>query len=245
MVCVALLCACRCFAQGEGAQAYSRKNTFAVFAEYSNDSSRIVLGSTPSRRILGVGAQYERTLHTWDAVRLAYQVELRPMLLERDTQSQLSTTEVISNGNVLTYHYPSALVLRCSPSSSTILEAIPGPPPLTATVTFTTTCSRSTSYAQALAPIGFSLNLLPRHRLQPRISSNGGYILSTRQMPISGAGSFNFSFEFGAGLEYFLRQANRSVRLEYQIQHYSDAHTATYNPGVDSGLFKLTYAFGR
>jgi hypothetical protein len=35
------------------------------------------------------------------------------------------------------------------------------------------------------------------------------------------------------------------VRLEYQLQHYSNDYTASANPGVDSGIFKLTYSFGR
>jgi opacity protein-like surface antigen len=87
-------------------------------------------------------------------------------------------------------------------------------------------------------------NLLPRHRLQPTSSLLVGYLLSSNKIPVDTAGSFNFTFEAGAGLEYFLSQ-NRSMRLEYQIQHFSNAYTAQTNPGVDSGLFKFTYAFGR
>ena len=52
------------------------------------------------------------------------------------------------------------------------------------------------------------------------------------------------ALEFGAGLEYFLSQS-RSMRFEYQVQHFSNAYTANTNPGVDSGLFKLSYTFGR
>jgi hypothetical protein len=35
------------------------------------------------------------------------------------------------------------------------------------------------------------------------------------------------------------------VRLEYQVQHYSNKKTADVNPGVDSGFIKLTFGFGR
>lgn len=63
-------------------------------------------------------------------------------------------------------------------------------------------------------------------------------------MPITNAGSFNYTFEFGGGLEYYLTRT-RSVRLEYQVQHFSNKKTAELNPGVDSGFIKLTYAFGR
>jgi opacity protein-like surface antigen len=69
-------------------------------------------------------------------------------------------------------------------------------------------------------------------------------ILSTKPLPVTSAGSFNFSFEIGAGVEYY-RTANTSVRLEFQVQHYSNAYTAGSNPGVDSGMIKVTYSFGR
>jgi opacity protein-like surface antigen len=80
--------------------------------------------------------------------------------------------------------------------------------------------------------------------LQPTGSLFAGYILSSKRIPVDTAGSFNFTFEFGAGLEYFLSPL-RSMRFEYQLQHFSNAYTAQTNPGVDSGLFKLTYNFGR
>ena len=57
-------------------------------------------------------------------------------------------------------------------------------------------------------------------------------------------GPLTFTFEFGVGLEFY-SSATRSMRLEYQVQHYSNAYTANANPGVDSGFIKLTYAFGR
>jgi opacity protein-like surface antigen len=69
-------------------------------------------------------------------------------------------------------------------------------------------------------------------------------MFSTQEVPVPDAGSFNYTFEFGGGLEYY-RTHNRSVRLEYQVQHFSNKQTADSNPGVDSGFIKLTYAYGR
>jgi hypothetical protein len=69
-------------------------------------------------------------------------------------------------------------------------------------------------------------------------------MFSTQPVPITNAGSFNFTFEFGGGLEFY-RTHTQSMRLEYQVQHFSNKYTADENPGVDSGLIKLTYTFGR
>jgi hypothetical protein len=96
---------------------------------------------------------------------------------------------------------------------------------------------------QGFSPAGIRFNLMPRHRLQLTFSSLAGYMFSTQEVPILGAGSFNYTFEFGGGFEYF-RSRNRSIRLEYQVQHFSNKKTADLNPGVDSGFVKLTYAFG-
>ena len=61
---------------------------------------------------------------------------------------------------------------------------------------------------------------------------------------MTGAGSFNFAFNFGGGVEFF-RSQTQSIRLEYQVQHLSNKDTADLNPGIDSGFVRFTYAFGR
>ncbi len=107
-------------------------------------------------------------------------------------------------------------------------------------------CSRRTVVEQGFSPAGLRINLMPRHRLQPTFSTFGGYMFSTQAVPVATAGAFNFIFDFGAGLELYSSQSRtRSVRLEYQVQHFSNKNTANVNPGVDSGFVKLTYAFGR
>jgi opacity protein-like surface antigen len=67
---------------------------------------------------------------------------------------------------------------------------------------------------------------------------------STRPIPINGAGSFNFTFDLGAGIELY-RSKTRSVRAEYRYHHISNDNTANENPGIDNGLIQVTYAFGR
>ncbi len=120
------------------------------------------------------------------------------------------------------------------------------------TVTDTATCGRQWTFGQGLSPAGLKINLLPRQRLQPVITLLGGYLLSTQPIPINDAGSFNFTFEVGAGLELYRSKerskslfGNRSIRAEYRYQHISNKNTARFNPGIDSGLLQVTYAFGR
>ena len=67
---------------------------------------------------------------------------------------------------------------------------------------------------------------------------------STQAIPIDYAGSFNFTFDLGAGLEFY-RPNSRSVRADYRYHHISNHATAATNPGIDSGIFQVTYAFGR
>jgi len=67
---------------------------------------------------------------------------------------------------------------------------------------------------------------------------------STRPIPVETAGSFNFTFDLGAGLELF-RIHSQSIRAEYRYHHISNHFTAYENPGIDSGLVQLTWSFGR
>ncbi len=79
-------------------------------------------------------------------------------------------------------------------------------------------------------------------------------MFSAQAIPIYGAGNFNYTFSIGAGLELYrshpapdpdTRFGTRSLRAEYRYHHISNGSTAPQNPGIDNGLFQLTYSFGR
>jgi opacity protein-like surface antigen len=221
---------------------FGSKNTYSSFLEYSNDSSHIVLGRSSNRKFLSFGFQYQRRLVSRKDFVWSYIAEFRPFILESDPTSILTETLTSSSSSMTSTSSPLA-VEQCSPAlrSFSIIDPTTG---ILYNGTLLTTCSRRWTYAQGLAPIGTRINLMSHRRLQPTVSFLAGYLLSTNKIPIDSAGSFNFTFEFGAGLEYYQSQS-RSMRLEYQIQHFSNANTANDNPGVDNGLFKLTYNFGR
>jgi hypothetical protein len=221
---------------------FGSKNTFSTFVEYSNDSSHIVLGSAPDRKLTSLGLQYERRLVSSHSVVWKYAVEFRPLIFESDPTAILTET-ITAPPPVSVFSTAPQAVTRCAPAS----RRFSGIDPTTGimfTGTLQTTCSRRWTYAQGFAPIGTRVNFLSHHRVQPTASFFGGFMVSAKEIPYNTAGSFNFTFEFGAGVEYYHSQS-RSMRLEYQIQHFSNANTAVSNPGVDSGLFKFTYTFGR
>lgn len=218
---------------------YSRRNTFGGFVEYSNDSSHIILGEAENRKIGAFGFQYQRRLVDRRLWNMSYTAEIRPAMMESDPVSlETITTNIPVAG---TYPQRPVPVIRCFDAAYDLIETV-------GTTAYTThyvdTCGRRMVFEQGFSPAGMRFNLMPRHRLQPTFSSYGGYMFATQVVPIPNAGSFNYTFEFGAGLEFF-RSRDRSVRLEYQVQHYSNKKTGDLNPGVDSGFLKLTYAFGR
>jgi Lipid A 3-O-deacylase (PagL) len=223
-----------------GDAAYSRKNTFSGFFEYSNDSSHIILGNSENRKIGAIGFQYQRRLVHRSLFDFSYTAEARPGMLESDpvlTQTVVQTSPVPGSSPE-----PSLAVVRCIRQTSAPVVTVIGPTVYSYVVV--DTCTRRTVVEQGFSPVGVRLSLMPRHRLQLTFSSLAGYMFSSQEVPVPNAGAFNFTFEFGGGLEWY-RTRTQSVRLEYQVQHYSDKQTSVANPGVDSGFVKLTYAFGK
>ncbi len=121
---------------------YSRKNSFGVFAEYSNDSSHILLGQAANRKLLNIGASYSRRLLSRPALNLQYLAEIRPVAFEIDPLVHLNsvfTTSMgaTSNSNIYAQTSP------CRPSTLTFSGTIAGSnPPATYTAVDTYTCGQ-------------------------------------------------------------------------------------------------------
>jgi len=221
---------------------YGRRQTFAAFFDYSNDSSHIVLGRSPDRKFTDLGFQYEyrvlgRRHYVWK-----YAGEFRPLIVESDLTSSAVVT-FTSPPPMTTFAVPAAATLSCRDGTTgySVVDPNTG---ILYSETVETSCGRRWTYMEGLSPLGSRINVFPHSRWQPTASVLAGFLLSAKRIPVDTAGSFNFMFEFGAGLEYF-RTPSQSMRVEYQVQHFSNASTADSNPGVDNGLFKLTYTFGR
>jgi hypothetical protein len=254
LLCLAISCTAEIVAQDmphtQPSGAYSRKNTFTLFAEYSPTSSHILLGVARQRILADVGGAYTRRLANFWGSDLGYHVELRPVQFESDplsiTKSTISVTGPPPIGfYTSTVTTATAPVAKCQPASGTIVY--PPPPGETASesIAYTTTCGRQWTFGQVFTPIGFKYSLRTRHPLQPFLIGTLGYMYTSRPIPIANAESFNFVFDFGAGLElYRSNQKKRSLSLETRYHHFSNRDTASANPGTDNITYILSYNFG-
>ena len=220
---------------------YARKNSFGVLAAYSNDSSHILLGDAERRKLLNIGVSYSRRLLLTRFGTWAYDGELLPVTLESDPMGAFINQQTSPANNTFTGNLNYALE-TCAPSSQSYSYTYQG---VTYAGTQTVFCKgRQWTMGEAMSPVGLQWNFLPTHKIQPLIEAHGGYMYSTHPIPIEEAGSFNFTFDLGAGVEYF-QSHSRSIRLEYRYHHISNHDTALGNPGIDSGLFQVSYLFGR
>jgi len=248
---------CTLHAQWESRPQYSRKNTFSFTGAYSDTSSHIIGGMAMNRKLATVGVSYTHRIARSQYMDLQYLAELHPLVLESDPTATLIQTyngpPTYTGGGTSTVAMISA---KCPANPQVYTGTLPlnGPSPgATYTITSTYICGgRRWTYGQAFSPLGLRLNLLPHRRLQPVFSLAGGYLFSTRTIPVADASSFNFTLEIGGGLEYYMRPTrsesffgNRSLRVEYRFHHISNADTANRNPGIENGLLQVAFSFGR
>jgi hypothetical protein len=248
LLCVALSCTTGILAQdipqSQTSDAFSRKNTFTLFAEYSPTSSHMLLGSSRQRILADFGGAYTRRLVRFWGSDLDYQVELRPVLFESDPVETI--TNITYDGVPVTDvpSQPEAVTGVCQPGpvQFTFPGYPPGSPPTVET--YTLACGRQWTFGQSFAPIGFKYSMRTNHPLQPFLIGTLGYMYTSRPVPVADAESFNF--DFGAGVELFRSVKNkRSVAVEARYHHFSNNGTATDNPGTDNITYKLSYSFGR
>jgi len=101
---------------------------------------------------------------------------------------------------------------------------------------------RKEVYGAGLSPLGLQMNFRRGCMLQPYVNGTAGVIYFNHNVPVSNSSNFNFTFGFGTGVEIWYRE-NQSILLGYKYQHISNGYTAPHNPGVDSSLFYLGYAW--
>ena len=161
------------------------RNTFGVMAEYSNDSSHILMGDAVNVKLGAIGLQYQRRLFANRHLVWSYGMEFRPVIIE--SNPTLTYTMSRLNRRRFLFGAPEVHIsVACQTRSftNTVTGRCTGPE------------LRPRDHLRArLLAFGMKVNLLSRSRLQPTFSSYEGYIFSTRPVPSSNAGSFNFAFE--------------------------------------------------
>jgi len=202
----------------------------------------MLLGYAENRKLVEFGASYNRRLLMDGVVNWQYSLELLPVALESDPVGIEIQNQIKPTVATAVFDFGAQFV-TCA--EITVPYSFTGDNNVMYSGTMTYKCNgRRWTIGEAISPIGMQWNFLPRNKIQPFFVGHGGYIYSTQPIPIIEAGSFNFTFDLGAGLEIW-RTRHKSIRVEYRYHHISNHSTAEENPGIDSGLFQVTYAFGR
>ena len=95
---------------------------------------------------------------------------------------------------------------------------------------------RTRAYGSGVSPVGFETDFLPAKRIQPFLSTNGGFVYYDQRVLSPEGSQWMYSIDFGCGLHIF-RKARQDWSLGYRYQHLSNANISEHNPGTDANTF--------
>jgi hypothetical protein len=227
---------------------YSQKNVFSFFSDYSNDSSHIILGREENRKIAAAGIGYTRRLKTGRHAVWSWEFDFLPLNFIRDPYVSGVTTVTILGlpGPPVTLPvggpFSGPTLSNCaSGTTNSIAISAEG---VLYTDTTTQQCGSRWTYAGGISPMGQRVSFAMRRRVQPYLIANTGFLMAPHDEPVNNSARFNFTFEGGAGIEWF-RDHGHSWTIDYRVHHLSNAYRGFYNPGIDNGIFRVGYRFGR
>ncbi len=96
--------------------------------------------------------------------------------------------------------------------------------------------SRESVYGAGASPIGLKLNFRRQKRVQPFAAATGGFLYFGEEVPIAGAAKFNFTYDFGGGVQ-IVNTNRRSFTIGYKYQHISKP---IYQPDRNASLTLIT-----
>jgi opacity protein-like surface antigen len=224
--------------------AYSNRKVFSGFVEYSNDSSHMLLGYADGRKITALGASFEQRSFLSSNFTGSWLAEVRPYMTVTDptmTGFALKFPQQPSYSGTVLFTSPIPVDSRVT---STPLNVILVTQNQVYAGTATYLGGTRSTYVSGFSPLGYKLSAFPHRRMQPFVTGLGGFAVSPRDIPVFNSSTFNFTFEAGAGVEIY-QTHTRSCQLEYRYHHLANAAGgSSANPGIDSGVFKVTYSFG-
>jgi hypothetical protein len=93
---------------------------------------------------------------------------------------------------------------------------------------------RAYSYGVGGSPIGAQVNFEHYRRVEPFLTSGGGFLYFNHRM--FGATQFNFTAQLGGGVQLFTSSRRAAIDLGYKYHHISNANSGNRNPGLDSHM---------
>ena len=110
--------------------------------------------------------------------------------------------------------------------------------------TFTVQRTRDRTYGAGASPIGLKLNFRHAQTLQPFASGSAGFLYFTKDVPVPGAAQFNFTYDFGGGIQ-IVNESGRAITIGYKYNHISNGYHSPINPGVDVQMIYVGYSIRR
>jgi Lipid A 3-O-deacylase (PagL) len=95
---------------------------------------------------------------------------------------------------------------------------------------------RKRTYGSGLSPVGFRTNFFSESRVQPFLSTDGGFIYFIDRVLSPQGSQWMYTIDFGGGLQIFRKQ-RQAVSIGYRYQHLSNANISLHNPGTDTNVF--------
>ena len=209
-------------------------NEYEVWSGYSPSSLQWI-GKTEGRRLFMAGFGWRRVILASNSVAWKFTVDTVPMAL-------VSQPTVVGSAESFTGTPPNLVFAGCTGPQVTF-EVVNNP--AGQNLGPCAHASRRITRGIGLEPVGFDFNFRRRHRVQPVVGINGGFLKFPRDVPISNSNSFNFTFSLRGAVQIFTSES-RSLTIGYRFHHISNANTGNpFNPGIDSNFIYAGYSFHR
>ena len=98
---------------------------------------------------------------------------------------------------------------------------------------------RQRIYGSGISPVGFRASFYPDSRVQPFLSTDGGFIYFAQRVLSPEGSQFMYTIDYGCGLTFF-RKRRQTVSIGYRYQHLSNGDISMHNPGTDANTFYVS-----
>ena len=98
---------------------------------------------------------------------------------------------------------------------------------------------RKRTYGSGVSPVGFQSDFFPSKRVQPFLSTDGGFIYFMDRVLSPQGSQFMYTVDFGTGINIF-RKERQAVSIGYRYQHLSNGNISQHNPGMDANTFYVS-----